>query len=492
MRWKKQLAAAMLSLSLITVPTMSVQAEVDQQKLDTMTEVYRLLAEQHYTHPAEDELLRGAIEGMLSVLDDAYTQYMTPDEYADFLAAIQNQYGGVGIGLSQTEEGRLLITKVYPGSPAEQAGLAAGDFILSIDGKPVEGESLEESSKRIRGLLDTEVVLVVSHGQSASQSHTLTRSTISLPSVYTSELGDGIGYLGITTFSENTTEEFLTKLSELQAAGHTEGLVLDLRGNGGGYVISALEIADHLLRDGTLLVYTADDGQKESIAADSEGVTIPVVVLVDGNTASASEILAGALQKNGRAQLVGVPTFGKGTMQAPYELSNGGVLKVSVDRYEFGDGTSPDKVGLTPDLLVKQPDFAVNAAVQVLRPDRLQELVLSRKQSVGLLNGQPVFDMPSTITAGERVYLPLRYVVEALGHEVRWLPTEAVAEFELSGRSVRVDTRRLTVTADGKPLSLTQPVRMENGSTYLSGEAFAALTGQAVNVTEEEVTVQAR
>lgn len=489
MRWKSRLCASLLAVSLVGLPV-SVSAETpSQQNLDTLTKVYTLLVEDHYTHPDQDALLKAAISGMLSQINDPFTTYFTPDQYKQFTNTLNQTYAGIGVAFENTDDNDgLTIDSVYAKSPAETAGLKPGDRVVQVDDFDVKGHSAQEITSHIMGAPGTNVTLKVVHADGSVQSYTITRAQIELPEVVTQDLGSGIGYLRIFSFGERTTDEFEQQFADLQKRD-SKGLVLDLRGNGGGYVNSALQIADDLLQQGTIVIFHNEDGQSVAVTADSAGSNIPLVVLVDRHTASASEMLAGALQKNGRAKLVGERTFGKGTMQAPTELPNGGYIKVSIDQWDLADGKTPDHVGLTPDIHVNTPTAVLNTALQQLLPDRQQTLTLSRTQGTGQLNGNDLLDAPPVQTVAGQVYVPLRYTVETLGNEVDWVQATQEIKFKLEGHQVDLDVTHKTLCIDGTLSHLANPFVFIDGATYLSTDAFKAITGHDVQVTDQSVTV---
>ncbi|TCP57790.1 carboxyl-terminal processing protease [Tumebacillus sp. BK434] len=490
MRWKPLLISSTLSLSLLLGPAGAVSAESDQHA-DTLLELYQLLVGSHYTHPDADKVLQGAIKGMLDVVDDPFTSYMTPEEYAAFTRALDNQYAGIGTALQAAKSGEVLITEVYAGSPAEKAGLQAGDRIVAVDGVAATGKTAAEVASMARGKAGTETMVMIARGSEAPRQVKVVREAISLPTVTSKDLGNGVGYLRILTFGGNTSKEFFDAYGQLEATS-PNGIVLDLRGNGGGSVLSALEIADHFLTEGTLLIMHDEEGGQQVIGADELGTEeMPLAVLVDQQTASASEMLAGALQVNARAALIGAQTFGKGTMQEPVTLPNGGVLKVSVDAWELGDGTSIQKIGLTPDIRLTSPSVMVNAGIQHLLPNRVQTLTLQKQGGVGNLNGIQLLDVPKLLTERGRDYLPLRYVAEAFGSEVNWVAKTNSVEFKLESQAVRVVLNSGNVYLDKRDTGLKGQVLVRNGVSYLSVDALKKVLNGGVSATSAAITITA-
>ncbi|KEO84030.1 S41 family peptidase [Tumebacillus flagellatus] len=464
MNWKTKWMTPLMAGLLLLAPASGASAAVDTKNLDTLTKVYTLLVNDHFTHPDQEKLLQAAIQGMLNELNDPFSNYFTPEEYQQFVNAIEQAYAGVGLLLEHSEDGQALVVKdVYPGTPAEQGGLQAGDRIIQVDDTPADPSALDKLADLLRGKADTTVTLTMLRGSDAPKTVTLTRKAIELPMVAEKDLGDGVGYIRIYSFGDRTTQEYSKALADLQSKG-AKKLVLDLRGNGGGLVKSALEIADSLLTKGVIL-QIHQDGDVVSLEADAAGDDqIPVDVLIDRNSASASEMLAGALQKNNRAKLVGETSYGKGTMQEPIELPNGGYLKVSVDQWMLADGKSPDHVGLTPDVRMTRPESFLNAALADLEPSRAQTVTLNADDKT----------LPAPIEADGHLYLPLRYTVEMLGAPVAWVPERDEAQFTLQGHRVVVSLADGAVTIDGSRLS-GNAARVIGGSTYLSVDVLKAL-----------------
>lgn len=493
MRFTQSLSASILALSLVFAPVSQVAAEEpSQQNLDTLTQVFTVLLENHYTHPDQEKLLRGAIDGMLEVLHDPYTSYMTAEEYNRFVDGLNQSYAGIGVQMEPGEGSTSMqITQVFPNSPARQAGLQAGDKITAVDGVALSKDNINNAQSMIMGKSGTTVQVTIMRDGAATKTYTVTRQQIELPTVISRTLEEEIGYIQIVTFGERTGEDFLKALKELEKST-PKGIIIDLRDNGGGYVVGALEIADALLGESTILVLHDEKGQAIFIPSDADQSQIPLAVLVNEHSASASEMLAGALQKNDRAKLIGVQTFGKGTMQSPYDLPNGGVLKVSIDRYEFSDGTSPDKVGLTPDIKINSPELMTNAALQQLMPSRLQTLSFPRTTGEITLNGHPVLNGQQAVMENGRAYLPLRFMVEAFGSQVNWLAEKAAIQFVLDERSVEIDMKNGGLTVAGQAIPLHAPFRSIDGTTYVSTSAVEKITGQKVIVSAEEIQVQSK
>jgi len=318
-------------------------------------------------------LVQGAIRGMLDALGDPYSEYLTSEEYRQSLQGISGQFEGIGAEIATkapdgTEgctplgaECRLVVTKPLDGSPAAKAGLQPGDIVLAVDGTSLDGLTVDGARDRIRGPKGSVVTLSIQRGAGAPLSVTITRDVVQTKEVDSKALAGGtVGYVGVAGFSDSAADEVVKALSAHLAAGRTR-LILDLRGNPGGFVTAARKIASQFISSG--VVFWEQDAKGNQIATDAltDGVAtdpaLRLVVLIDGGSASASEIVAGALQDAKRATLVGQQSFGKGTVQQWQELTGeGGAFKLTVARWLTPDKRWIHQVGLTPDVVVALPD----------------------------------------------------------------------------------------------------------------------------------------
>ena len=318
-------------------------------------------------------LIQGAIRGMIAALGDPYSSYLTSDEYRQSLQGISGQFEGIGAEIAtQATNGKqgcatlgpdchLLITNPLAGSPAEQAGLKAGDLVLEADGASLDGLTVDGARDRIRGPKGTVVTLTIQRGTAAPFTVRITRDVVQEREVTSKILADGsVGYVRLAGFSDAAAIQLTDALAAHVDAGRTK-LILDLRGNPGGYVTAARTVASQFIRSGVLFWEQDAQGNQVATLAAPGGVAtdakIKVVCLIDGGTASASEIVAGALKDTGRATLVGEPSFGKGTVQQWQELTGeGGAFKLTIARWLTPDKHWIHKIGLTPDVVVKLPD----------------------------------------------------------------------------------------------------------------------------------------
>ena len=319
-------------------------------------------------HPvSRAELERSAVEGMLAALDDRWAAYYGPADFHRFEGVLAGRYSGVGIWVRRAG-GQLVVDSVQSGSPAADAGVEVGDLLVSVAGRSVAGRSVADVVAALRGNAGTTVTIVVSRG-ALVRTLTLGRVALSSDDVSVSWVGAGVEQIRVAAFTRGVGR----RVREAVAAAGTHpltGIVLDLRGNPGGLLSEAVETASVFLDGGPVVSYVHRGHAPDVLDALGSGdTTTPLVVLVDGGTASAAEIVAGALQDRGRAVLVGSRTFGKGSVQEPTQLSDGSAIELTVGRYLTPDGRSLDGVGLQPDVEVDAADvgdIAVQRALQVL------------------------------------------------------------------------------------------------------------------------------
>jgi carboxyl-terminal processing protease len=320
-----------------------------------------------------EALEQGAIGGQIDALGDPHTVYITPEDYQSGFDIISGSFEGIGANVDQDPTtGEITIVTPFRGSPAEEAGILPGDVILAVDGESTEGWSVQDAVERIRGTEGSEVTLTVRHANRESEDVTITRGTIVIPTVFAHDAQDasgnvvpGIAYIEIQQFTDQTVSDLSNELERIVDEGY-EGLVLDLRRNPGGGLDATVNVADMFLDGGTVLTQVDREGNETVYEAKSggEAVDLPVVILVSGGSASGSEVLAGALRDQGRAQLVGTQTFGKGSVNHIRELSNGGALYVTIARWLTPKGTLIEGVGLSPDVPVELTPEELSAELQ--------------------------------------------------------------------------------------------------------------------------------
>lgn len=317
------------------------------------------------------EMERAGIEGLLEYLDDPYTSYLDPERYAAFNLSLEgHQPDFEGIGASVTEvDGQIIVLGPLPGSPAFDAGLMPGDILVSVNGESIVGRTLEETVALIRGPKGTEVVLGVSRaGISRPVEIPIVRDTISVSSVHSHILPGDFGYIRLSSFDAESGADLRTAIADLRDLGAT-GLVLDLRNNGGGLVTAAVSVVSEFVEEGEVIRWVDANGNEtvEHVTGEGTAYDLPLVVLVNGFSASASEVVSGALQDHERARIVGTRTFGKGAVNLLRDLESGAGLNLTIARWLTPDGRTIEGEGI-------EPDVRVGREVNVRAQGRIGEL----------------------------------------------------------------------------------------------------------------------
>jgi len=305
----------------------------------------------------EEDLINGAIKGYVEGLGDEYTQYFTKEEMQEFMTETEGSYVGIGIYMFQNiEDNTIVILTPIENSPAEKAGLLPGDIIKKIDGIEYTGEDFDKVAAYIKGKEGTTVKLIVERNEKQLEFE-VKRETIDIYPIKSELLQNDIGYINITSFDEDCSKEFKETYNELSKR-NIKSLIIDLRNNGGGIVEETLEIADYILEKDNIMLITKDKEGNEAIEKSNKKpiINIPIVVLTNENTASASEILTAALKENGKATIVGKTTYGKGVIQELISLSDGSGIKITTEEYYTPNKNKINKIGITPDKEVNLPD----------------------------------------------------------------------------------------------------------------------------------------
>ena len=355
-------------------------------ELRTFSEIFEKIKTDYVESIGDTELLRSAIRGMLAGLDP-HSAYLVPDDYKDLRAGTRGEFGGLGIEVG-LENGFIRVIAPIDDTPAHRAGIKAGDVIVRLDDTSVQGISLNEAVKRMRGKPGSDIILTIRRqGEEEPLKITVTRAVIKVTSIRARILSPGYGYVRISQFQARTSENMLERINGLkeQNDGELQGLVLDLRNNPGGVLGGAVAVSDAFLTEG-LIVYTEgrlDDSKINYNAKPSDVLDgAPIVVLVNGGSASASEIVAGALQDHKRAIIMGARTFGKGSVQTILPMEDGSALKLTTARYYTPSGTSIQAKGIEPDIILD------NVRLEpVGGRERLKEADLARHLSSGQTAG---------------------------------------------------------------------------------------------------------
>lgn len=375
------------------------QAEEQDSEIegfDKFKQALELISTKYVEEVDEEELLEGAIQGMLSTLDDPYSVYMDKDTAKQFSQSLDSSFEGIGAEVGM-KEGKVTIVSPFKGSPAEKAGLQPNDQIVSIDGESVEGLDLHETVLKIRGKKGTKVAIEVVRPNSREKlTFDVVRDEIPLETVFGSTKdyqGKKVGYIQITSFSENTAEDFKNALTKLEK-DNIEGLVLDVRGNPGGYLQSVEEILkEFVTKDHPYIQIQERNGDKKRYFSTlSEKKDYPVSVLIDKGSASASEILAGALKEASGYDIVGVTSFGKGTVQQAVPMGDGSNIKLTLYKWLTPEGNWIHKKGVEPTIKVEQPELYQASPLQIektLVPDTNNDQVKTAQLALKGLGFEP-------------------------------------------------------------------------------------------------------
>ncbi len=344
-----------------TTPTDAAQSGV----LDSAADQIR---EKAATDVSREELQRVAIEAMLKKLGDKYATYVAADDYTRFQQLLDGRYTGVGLWLARHVDGAIEVVSVLPASPAAAAGLEVGDRVVSVGGRAVSGQAVSDVVSALRGAAGTEVSLSVRSGADTHELE-LRRADVDTADVTHDEPASGVTRIQVKAFTRGVGRQVRDLVAQL-AARRTSGIVLDLRGNPGGLLIEAVEVASAFLDGGVVVSYAGRGVEPQSFSAAGRGdTTTSLAVLVDGGTASAAEVVAGALQDRGRAVVVGSPSYGKGSVQQPFRLPDGSAVELTVATYRTPSGRSLDGTGIAPDvdvLATADGKVALRRAVDIL------------------------------------------------------------------------------------------------------------------------------
>lgn len=322
-----------------------------KEKYGKLAELEQYIQEKYYIPVDEEKLTEGMYKGLFWGIGDPYSAYLTEEEYNDIMISTTGEYQGIGVTIAPDDTGLINVVAPIDGSPAEAEGIKSGDKIISVGEKTYDAGSIDQAVAAMRGKPGTKVNLIILRGGNELE-FSITRANIVMQSVRSEVLDGNIGYIRISSFEEKTAEDFKQQLRDMELK-RVKGLVIDLRDNGGGLVDSSVDIADLLLDEG-VVTYTEDrKGNKNYYKSASDKTELPYVVLVNGGTASASEILTGAIKDYKAGKIVGTTTYGKGIIQSVEQLSNGDAVKMTIMQYFSPDGNVIHKVGIKPDVEVE-------------------------------------------------------------------------------------------------------------------------------------------
>ncbi len=335
-------------------------------KYNKLLGLEELIKEDYYQEVSEDNLVDGALKGLFEGLDDPYSQYYTVEEFKSLQEQTSGSFVGIGVYIGiNPEDNNITIISPIEGSPAYDEGIKAGDVVLSVDGEAVDSSKLDEVTKKIKGKENTYVKLKVKRGNKELD-FKVKRQTIVTKSVASEVMDGDVGYLRITSFDENTYEEFKEHLSGLKEQG-IKGLVIDLRDNPGGLLDICVDIADDLIGKGTIVYTKYNSGNKEYYKSDEKELDLPMAVLINGGSASASEILTAALVDNNKAVAIGETSFGKGLVQSVKQLKDGTGYKLTTAQYYTPNGDYINKKGIKPKIKESDSEKQMKSAIEYIK-----------------------------------------------------------------------------------------------------------------------------
>ncbi|MCI8760204.1 MAG: S41 family peptidase [Clostridia bacterium] len=346
--------------------------------ITTTLNKYKSIINKYYLGEINEEKLKeGAIKGYIEGLDDPYTEYISKEEMKDYLEDTMGNFVGIGIYMvKNTENNKIQVLAPIKNSPAQKAGILPGDLIVAVDDVSYTGEDMSTVSNKIKGEEGTSVKIEILRG-TENKTFELKRESIKVNPVEGKVLENKIGYIEFSSFDEGTAQDFKAKYEELQKQG-IQSLIIDLRNNGGGIVDEALDIADYIADKDSVLLYEVDKNNKEEVKKSENNpiINMPIVLLTNENTASSSEILAGALKDLGKAKTCGVKTYGKGVIQQVLTLPDGSGLKITSEKYLTPNKTEINKIGIEPDEKVNLPDTVKNVLLVEEKDDtQLQKAI---------------------------------------------------------------------------------------------------------------------
>ena len=447
-------AGVLISLNFQAIADRATRTSLPIEELRAFTEVFGAI-KTNYVEPVEDKkLINEAINGMLAGLDP-HSAYLDAEAFRELQVGTQGQFGGLGIEVGM-EDGFIKVVSPIEDTPAFRAGIKPGDLIIRLDDTPVKGMALTEAVKRMRGKPNTQITLTISRkGEPAPIVVTLTRAVIRVQSVKSKMIEPGYGWVRVSQFQESTTENLVKHLANLYKQGQLKGLVLDLRNDPGGLLYGAVAISSAFLPDKVLVVSTdgrTEDAKKKFYASPEDYLrgsrddvlkglpasakSVPMVVLVNGGSASASEIVAGALQDHKRATVIGTQTFGKGSVQTIMPLGNSTAIKLTTARYYTPSGRSIQAKGITPDIIVEEP--GASTASRLREADLERHLSNDREKDAADKKAgarakpapaTPAGELPKPLEMGSKEDFQLAQALNFLkGAPVLGQPSKAVAE----------------------------------------------------------------
>lgn len=368
--------------SFIVISDQNVDVYNSSPKVDAIKgnnkiqEVLSIIQSKYMEDVDVNQLVDGAIEGIFNSIEDDYTRYITPEEYEEMLKEGNEEYVGIGVHISQnTKTGSMVVISVMPNSPAKEAGIISGDMVLSVDDITVTKDTYSEAVNALKGKEGTVAKLVIQRGEEKINKE-VTRKKITSSNVESDVIDNKYGYIRVLEFENNIYNQFKEEYTKLMEEKKVEGLIIDLRNNPGGIVSETVKIADLLCGEGKIVETVYRDGSKKVYTSDATTkCLVPIVVLVNENSASASEILAGAIKDLKQGTLVGKKTFGKGIVQSIVPLNEGGAVSVTTAKYYTASGIEIHGNGITPDVEVDISDINRGLTVDYNKDEQLRKAV---------------------------------------------------------------------------------------------------------------------
>ncbi len=367
--------------SFIVISDQDVDVYNSSQKVDAIKgtnkieEVLSIIQSKYMEDVDVNDLVDGAIEGIFNSVEDSYTRYISAEEYADMLESGNEEYVGIGVHIAQNSNtGAMVIISVMPNSPAKEAGIISGDIITSVDNVEVTKENYSERVSALKGEEGTTAKVIIQRGEEKIEK-TVTRKKINANNVESSVISSDIGYIRILEFENNIYNQFKAEYEELVNNKKVSGLVIDVRNNPGGIVSETVKIADLLCPEGKIVETIYRDGTKKVYMSDAKKADIPIVVLVNENSASAAEILAGAIKDLKQGTLVGKNTFGKGVVQSIVPLSDGAAVSVTTAKYYTASGIEIHGNGIKPDIEIDISDANRGLTVDFNQDEQLRKAI---------------------------------------------------------------------------------------------------------------------
>lgn len=439
-----------LASALMTVLPLNALAQEDLQT----QQVREIIGKLHVSGVTEEALANQSIKQMIEGLKDPYTVFFSQEEYGQFSNSLENNYVGMGARIGIDDQG-VYLSEVFAGSSAESAGLQRDDYVRAVDGVPASITSIDEVRNKIVGTEGTKVKVTVQRGDK-ELTVDITRKGINVPEVYSKSFTNGVGYIQITDFSSDADEDFDKQLTDLQAKG-LKSLIIDVRNNPGGLVDTAQNIAKHFVKEG-VLIHTRDRNGVDDpvLITGGKQLSIPVYILANEYSASASEVLSGALQDYNVAKVIGMQTYGKGSVQQLYQLDKNSALKVTVEEYLTPNKRKVNKVGITPDIKV---DGASAQLITALQTAGITDINVEISKHRVTYNGVEIGSGFGNFHENGKLYASTRGLAALVGATITWNETTRTVDI-----SDNKGTHAIPVEAD--------KLIIENGTSYVNVDLF--------------------